>query len=79
MTEYLGSNIFLTTSGNFHTPALINAMLEVGADRILFSIDYPFQEIERATTWLATAAISERDRAKIGGLNAADLLRLKAD
>ena len=31
------SNFFLTTSGNFRTQALMNAMLEIGADRIMFS------------------------------------------
>ena len=76
MAEYLGSNFFLTTSGNFHTPTLLNAMLEVGADRILFSIDYPFQDMGRAAAWLATAGISERDRAKIGRSNAMHLLKL---
>src|SRR5213078_3790692 len=35
-------HFWITTSGNFSTPALVCCLLEMGADRILFSIDYPF-------------------------------------
>jgi 2,3-dihydroxybenzoate decarboxylase len=76
MAEYLASNFFLTTSGNFRTQTLLDAMLEVGADRILFSVDYPFQDMQRAAAWLDTACISERDRAKIGRLNAVESFNL---
>ena len=76
MAEYLASNFYLTTAGNFRIQTLLNAMLEVGADRILFSIDYPFQEISRGAAWLDSAGISENDRNKIAGLNAGKLLNL---
>jgi 2,3-dihydroxybenzoate decarboxylase len=76
MAEYLAANYYLTTAGNFRTQTLINAMLEVGADRILFSIDYPFQDVGRGAAWLDSAGISESDRCKIFGLNAAKLLNL---
>ena len=36
---YFRENFYITTSGNFRTQALIDAMLEIGADRILFSAD----------------------------------------
>jgi 2,3-dihydroxybenzoate decarboxylase len=76
IAEYLSSNFYLTTAGNFRTQTLINAILEVGSDRILFSIDYPFQDIGKAAIWLDNASISERDRIKIGALNAINLLKL---
>jgi 2,3-dihydroxybenzoate decarboxylase len=76
MAEYLTSNFYLTTAGNFRIQTLLNAMLEVGADRILFSIDYPFQDIGRGAAWLNSASISENDRNKIAGLNAGKLLNL---
>ena len=76
ITEYLRSNVFLTTSGNFRTPTLVDAIAELGADRILFSVDYPFEETRDAATWFDHADIPESDRLKIGRLNAASLFDL---
>jgi len=76
MAEYLRSNFYLTTSGNFRTSTLVDAMAEVGADRILFSVDYPFENTVDATTWFDAAEISEADRLKIGRENAAALFHL---
>lgn len=75
--SYFQENFYLTTSGNFHTPTLIGAMLEVGSDRILFSTDWPFENVNHATDWFDSATISEADRAKIGRKNAIELFRLK--
>jgi gamma-resorcylate decarboxylase len=76
LAEYLSSNFYLTTSGNFRTPALINAIAETGSERVLFSVDYPFEEVGEAAGWFDTAAISEGDRLKIGRLNALELFKL---
>lgn len=76
LAEYLRANFYLTTSGNFRTQTLIGAILEVGADRILFSVDYPFEEVADAAEWFDKASISESDRLKIGHLNAAELFKL---
>ena len=78
LAEYLCSNFYLTTAGNFRTQTLINAILEVGADRILFSTDYPFEEVADAAEWFDRASISEPDRLKIGRLNSVRLFRLEA-
>src|SRR5207302_10838119 len=40
--ETFSSHVWITTSGFFSTPALLCSMMELGVDRILFSIDYPF-------------------------------------
>ena len=78
MSEYLCSNFYLTTSGNFRTQTLIDAILEVGSDRILFSADYPFEEIREAAEWFDYASIGENDRLKIGRTNAETLFKLGA-
>jgi 2,3-dihydroxybenzoate decarboxylase len=67
----------VTTSGNFRTQTLIDAILEVGADRILFSTDWPFENIDHAADWFDDAAISESDRGKIGRANSVRLFKLK--
>ncbi len=51
-------------------------MLEIGADRILFSTDWPFENIDHAANWFDAASISEADRLKIGRLNAVKLFKL---
>ena len=74
--DYLQDNFYITTSGNFRTQALINTMLEVGADRILFSADWPFENISHAAEWFDTCTISEADRRKIGRTNSVQLFGL---
>jgi 2,3-dihydroxybenzoate decarboxylase len=74
---YLQQNFYLTTSGNFRTQTLIDAMLEVGADRIMFSTDWPFENVDHAAIWFDACTISEADREKIGRTNAVRLFRLK--
>jgi 2,3-dihydroxybenzoate decarboxylase len=74
--EYFQQNFYLTTSGNFRTQTLIDALLEVGSDRILFSTDWPFENIDHAADWFDAAAISEADRRKIGRDNAVRLFKL---
>lgn len=73
---YFRENFYITTAGNCRTQALQNAMAEIGSDRILFSTDYPFEEMEEAVDWFDHASISEPDRLKIGRLNAARLFGL---
>ena len=76
MSEYLRTNFYITTSGNFRTQTLIDAILKVGADHILFSVDYPFEEFGEAAEWFDNAPLSESDRLKIGRTNSLELLKL---
>jgi 2,3-dihydroxybenzoate decarboxylase len=76
LISYLADNFFITTSGNFRTQALLNTMLEVSSDRILFSTDYPYESAQEAADWFDTCTISEPDRRKIGRENAVKLFGL---
>ena len=40
--EYFLRNFHITTSGFFTEPPLLLALQIMGADRIIFSVDYPF-------------------------------------
>jgi gamma-resorcylate decarboxylase len=73
---YFQENFYLTTSGNFRTQTLIDAILEIGADRILFSTDWPFENVDHAAQWFDSTSISEADRIKIGRTNAVRLFKL---
>ena len=76
ISEYFQSNVYITTAGNFRTQSLIDCIIEVGSDRILFSTDYPFESVAEAATWFDNASIGEADRLKIGRTNAAKLFKL---
>ena len=76
LAEYFQANFYITTSGNFRTQALLNAMLEIGSDRIMFSTDWPFEHIADASLWFDSVTISEADRLKIGRTNAIKLFKL---
>lgn len=76
--DYFRENFYLTTSGNFRTQTLIDAMAEIGADRIMFSTDWPFENVDHAARWFDSCSISEADRQKIGRDNARRLFGLDA-
>ncbi|NOT43501.1 MAG: amidohydrolase [Acidobacteria bacterium] len=76
MAHYVRQNIWLTVSGNFSTPALVNALSVVGADRILFSTDWPFENVDHAATWFDALDLDASTRYRIARGNAAALFRL---
>ncbi len=76
LPEYFLQNFFITTSGFFTDPPLLLAMQVMGADRIIFSIDYPYSTNEQGRTFLDNASISPADKEKISHLNVERLLRL---
>ena len=69
-------HFWITTSGNFSTPALLCSVMEMGADRILFSVDYPFVLNPPGMKWMQDIPLGPEDREKIYGGNARRLLRL---
>jgi predicted TIM-barrel fold metal-dependent hydrolase len=69
-------HFWITTSGNFSTPSLICSMLEMGSDRIMYSVDYPFVDNLPGTEWMRDVQISAEDKDKILSGNAKRLLRL---
>lgn len=75
--DYFNENFHITTSGNFRTQTLIDAILELGSERIMFSTDWPFENIDHAADWFDVASISEADRVKIGRTNARRLFKLE--
>lgn len=74
--EYFSKHFWITTSGNFSNPALLCCVMELGVDRILFSVDYPFVLNQPAADWISTIPLGAEDKAKILSGNAERLLRL---
>lgn len=71
--EYLEANVYVTTAGHFSTQALVHAMIEIGVDRVLFSVDTPFENVTEGSTWIDRLPISYGDVTKIGRTNALGL------
>ena len=60
----------ITTSGVEDPLALEYSINKIGADSIMWAIDYPYQPSAPAVAFMDAATISEEDRAKIYHQNA---------
>jgi predicted TIM-barrel fold metal-dependent hydrolase len=69
-------HFWITTSGFFSDPALLLCVMEIGVDRILFSVDYPFVENAPGTAWVHRIPLCEEDKAKILSGNVKRLLKM---
>lgn len=76
-TEVLRQNFYITTSGNYHTPSLRGCIEEVGAERLLFAADYPFEVLDDGTSWFDALELDSETKAQIASHNAAALLRIE--
>jgi predicted TIM-barrel fold metal-dependent hydrolase len=64
-SDYLRENFWYTTSGNWLDSALLATMHEVGAGRILFASDYPWEQIEDGAAFIEAAPIDQETRERI--------------
>ena len=69
--------VHVTTSGFYNLPSFLMLMQIFGADRIMFSVDYPFSSNAVARAFLDSLPLSPADRVKIAHGNADKLLKLK--
>lgn len=76
VAEYFQEHFYLTTSGFFTVSPFLCALQVVGADRILFSVDYPFSPNAVGRAFLNALPVSTEDMAKISHGNAERLLKL---
>jgi 2,3-dihydroxybenzoate decarboxylase len=75
-SAYLGTNIVFTNSGVFSPAVMLGAVLEVGADALMFSVDYPYESSYEAVQGFERTTLSASDREKIAHGNAERLLRI---
>ena len=74
--EIFEAHFHITTSGNFSNPALLCSVQELGVDRIMFSVDYPFVENKPAVDWIDRIPLCKEDVEKILHGNVRKLLKL---
>jgi 2,3-dihydroxybenzoate decarboxylase len=74
--EAFREHFWITTSGNFSTPALLCSIMEMGVDHIMFSVDWPYVESGPGVQWIENVPLCTEDREKIMHGNAQRLLRM---
>jgi gamma-resorcylate decarboxylase len=57
-SHYFANNFWLTTSGHYHTKPFLEAVELLGEDRILFAVDYPYEQSSSAAQWFDEAHFS---------------------
>ena len=78
-SDYFRSNLIITTTGVCQDSALQCALAEMGGDRVLFSVDYPYENTKEAANWIeSTPLTDEAQREKLCYKNAERVLRLGA-
>ena len=77
-SEYFRANFHVTTSGMFWNPTLEFCVKVLGPERVLFAVDYPFEDTEIGVKFIERAPLSARDRGLIQRGNAERLFRIKA-
>jgi predicted TIM-barrel fold metal-dependent hydrolase len=75
-SEYMRHHFWVTTSGAFQHTALTCTIAELGVERVIFSVDWPFQSNREGRNFIDTAPINEGERELIYGENARKLLKL---
>jgi 5-carboxyvanillate decarboxylase len=76
-SEYFRSNFHVTTSGMNTQPPLDFVLQLLGADRVLFAIDYPYEQSGEATAFIRSAPLPPDVMRKITHENAERLFNLK--
>ena len=76
-SEYFKRNFMITTSGMNWNPVLKFCIDAIGADNIMWAIDYPYQGSKEATDFMNRAPISDADKQKIFHKNAERIFHIK--
>lgn len=74
--DTLRKHFHFTTGGKFTHTALACTIEEIGIERLMFAVDWPFHANRDGAAFIETAPISDEAKAKIFGGNARRLLRL---
>jgi 2,3-dihydroxybenzoate decarboxylase len=75
-SDYLRDNFAVTTSGQCADAPLLASLSALGPERVMYSIDYPYESSDVAGRFIESAAVSEDVRALIGHANAEAILKL---
>jgi 5-carboxyvanillate decarboxylase len=75
-SDYIKDNCIITTSGMFFEPAFLCAYLALGADKIAFAVDYPYEQSKEGVGFINGLPICDPDKEKVFHVTAEKLLKL---
>lgn len=75
-SHYFASNFYVTTSGHFHSKPLVEAIEQIGVERVLFSVDYPYEHMDSGARWFDDLRLPNATKSLIGRENANRLFSL---
>jgi 5-carboxyvanillate decarboxylase len=75
-SEYIMRNFTLTTSGMFDQDVFDYTLRKVGAEQLMFAVDYPYEDSQVATEFLGALDLTNEQRALVSHANAERLFRI---
>lgn len=75
-SQYIRENFYVTTSGMCANGPLLCALQELGEDRVMFSLDYPYESSKIAAQFIERVPIDKSTLEKICYTNASKLLKI---
>ncbi|MFC1905582.1 amidohydrolase family protein, partial [Chloroflexota bacterium] len=73
--QYFKDNFYVTMSGVLSNPSLLCAYQVLGAEKIMFAVDYPHEPNKEAVEFIKQIPVCDSDKEKICHLNAEKLLK----
>ena len=70
ISEYMRENVYVTTSGMAWEPAILFCHAVLGADRVLYAMDYPYQFVPEEVQVTDRLPLSDADKKKLYQSNA---------
>ena len=77
-SEYFKTNFWIATSGMNTNPPLEFCLKMMGDDRVMWAIDYPFEQTAEAVPFIKAAPLSDTVMRKVTHENAEKLFRIAA-
>ena len=74
--DYFCEHFYVTTNGNFSAPALQCTLAELGADRAMFGVDWPWAANSEGVAFIEASVPEPGVKDRILHVNAEQLLRL---
>ena len=75
-SEYVRNKFFVNNSGMYSVSAFMSVFHELGADHMMFAVDYPYGNSEEAVGFIDRVPISDIDKEKIQHSVAEKLFKL---
>ena len=76
-SETFKRNFAITTSGVNGDPPLKFNLEVLGEDKVMFAVDYPYQETHEAVDWIRNADIPIAVKRKVAAGNAERIFKIK--